>query len=160
MKKKIIMALSLIILLCPISVFAAEVCPLGSDVTKDLYGALMILKIVAPLLCIFLSLFDAIKAITKGDPASDLKVVAKKFFKRMIYALILFFIPVIVDLFFQMTDVWGANGTCDLNNPQSNGMESSTNENCSDIKDKDICSQNQKCKWNNKANKCKALKKQ
>lgn len=92
-------------------------CPLGADVTKDLYGVLMILKIIAPLLCIALSIFDAIKAVAKGDPASDLKNVAKKFGKRMLYAIILFFLPVIVDQVFRMTDIWDANGTCDLFNP-------------------------------------------
>lgn len=129
MKKKIIMVLYSAIFLFPITVFAEEttaVCPLGPDVTKDLYGVLMILKIVAPLLCIGLSVFEAIKAVAKGDPSTDLKVVAKKFLKRMLYALILFFIPVIVDIFFQMADVWGANGTCDLMNPENNGTEKKT----------------------------------
>ena len=122
MKKRFFMFFTLMVLITPIAVFADEgVCPLGEDVTKDLYGLLMILKIVAPLLCIGLSVFDAIKAVAKGDPSTDLKAVAKKFLKRMMYALILFFIPVLVDLFFQMADVWGANGTCDLMNPENNG---------------------------------------
>jgi hypothetical protein len=95
-------------------------CPLGPDVTKNLYGLLMILKIVAPFLCIGLSVFDAIKAVTKGDPAGDLKIVFKRFIKRMIYAILLFFIPVLVDIFFQIADVWDANGTCDLYNPEDN----------------------------------------
>lgn len=127
MKKRFFMFLTLMVLITPIAVFADEgVCPLGEDVTKDLYGLLMILKIVAPLLCIGLSVFDAIKAVAKGDPSTDLKAVAKKFLKRMMYALILFFIPVLVDLFFQMADVWGANGTCDLMNPEDNGAEKKT----------------------------------
>ncbi len=121
MKKKFIMLLFvLMVLICPMGVYA-DTCPLGPDVTKDLYGALKILKIAAPLLCIALSIFDAVKAVAKGDPSSDLKVVAKKFLKRMIYALILFFIPVLVDVVFQMADVWGAGGTCNLANPESNG---------------------------------------
>lgn len=95
-------------------------CPLGPDVTKDLYNVLNVMKIVAPLLCVVLSIYDAIRAVAKGDPATDMKAVAKKFGKRMIYTIILFFIPVLVDICFQMADVWDVNGTCDLANPEDN----------------------------------------
>ena len=166
MKKRFFMFFTLMVLITPIAVFADEgVCPLGEDVTKDLYGLLMILKIVAPLLCIGLSVFDAIKAVAKGDPSTDLKAVAKKFLKRMMYALILFFIPVLVDLFFQMADVWGANGTCDLMNPENNGAEVNNNlgetrkttENCAGITDKEHCDRDQKCYWDNNSNTCHVM---
>ena len=160
MKKRFIVFFTLMILITPIAVFADEgVCPLGPDVTKDLYGALMILKIIAPLLCIGLSVFDAIKAVAKGDPSTDLKKVAIKFIKRMMYAIILFFIPVLVDLVFQMVDVWGANGTCDLMNPEGNGTTTTrgthtTTENCAAISDEEHCNRDQKCYRDSNANTC------
>lgn len=95
-------------------------CPLGPDVTKDLYNVLKVMKILAPLLCVVLSTYDAIRAVTKGDPATDMKAVAKKFGKRMIYTILLFFIPVLIDICFQMADVWDANGTCNLEHPEPN----------------------------------------
>ena len=152
MKKKFIIVLTLMILITPIAVFADEgVC-----------GALMILKIVAPLLCIGLSVFDAIKAVAKGDPSTDLKKVAIKFLKRMMYAIILFFIPVLVDLFFQMADVWGANGTCDLMNPEGNGTSTettthTTTENCAALTDKEHCDRDQKCYWDSNTNTCHVM---
>ena len=112
--------LIMIILLCLVSfgftdvVFAGGTCPLGPAVTKDLYGALKVFRILAPILVITLSSIDAIKALTKGDGGADFKRVAQRFIKRVIIAVVLFFLPVLVDQLFQMTDVWGANGTCDL----------------------------------------------
>ncbi len=104
-----------------INVFAA--CPLGPDVTRDLHGALNIIRIVAPLLVIGLSTVDAIKALTKGDGGADMKNVAQRFGKRCIYAVLLFFLPLLVDQVMQMADVWDANGTCDLEHPTSNMPE-------------------------------------
>lgn len=111
-----------IIVLCAIlispNVYAGS-CPLGPDVTRDLYGALKIIRIVAPLLVIAFSTLDTVKALTKGDGGSELKKVAQRFGKRAIYAVILFFLPVIIDLFMQMADVWDANGNClqEIENP-------------------------------------------
>ena len=94
-------------------------CPLGPDVTRDLHGALKIIRIVAPLLVIVYSTLDTVKALTKGDGGSELKKVAQRFGKRAIYAIILFFLPMIIDLFMQMADVWDANGNClqEIENP-------------------------------------------
>lgn len=87
-------------------------CPLGENVTKDLSGALKIFKIVAPILCIAFSIFEAIQAITKGDAATDLKRVAIRFGKRMIYTVLIFFLAVIVDAVMQLLNVWDADGQC------------------------------------------------
>lgn len=106
------------------NVYAA--CPLGPDVTKDLHGALNIIKIIVPLLVIGLSTMDAIKAITKGDGGADMKNVAIRFGKRCLYALILFFLPVIINQVMIMADVWNTDGTCDIDNPTSNGTEEAT----------------------------------
>lgn len=93
-------------------------CPLGEDVTKDLYGVLKIFQIVAPILCIAYSTFDVIKTVSKGDAEAEMKKVAQKFGKRLIYTILLFFLPILVDQAMQIADVWGVNGTCDLTAPE------------------------------------------
>lgn len=98
-------------------------CPLGEDVTKDLYGVLKIFQILAPVLCIAFSVFDVVRTVSKGDADSEMKKVAGKFGKRVIYTILLFFLPVLVDQVMQMADVWGVNGTCDLTAPESNNSE-------------------------------------
>lgn len=89
-----------------------KVCPLGPEVTKDLQGVLKVFNIVAPLLVIVLSTMDAIKAITKGDAAGDLKKVAIRFGKRAALAAVLFFLPIIVNQLMIMLDFWDAAGGC------------------------------------------------
>lgn len=121
MKKKLLMFITILVLVFPMTVFAEEgYCPLGPDVTKDLYGALKIFNIVAPVLCIGLSIYEAIKAISKGDASADMKKIAARFGKRVIYTILLIFLPLLVDQVMQIADVWGANGTCDLSNPSDN----------------------------------------
>ena len=95
-------------------------CPLGEDVTKDLYGVLKIFQILAPVLCIVFSVLDVVKTVAKGDAEADMKKVAGKFGKRVIYTILLFFLPILVDQVMQIADVWGVNGTCDLTAPESN----------------------------------------
>ena len=87
-------------------------CPLGENVTKDLSGLLKIFKIVAPIICIAFSIFEAIQAITKGDAATDMRRVAMRFGKRMIYTVLIFFLAIIVDAVMQLLNVWDADGQC------------------------------------------------
>lgn len=89
-------------------------CPLGPDVTKDLAGVLKIIRIAAPILVIGLSTFEAIKAITKGDANADMKKVATRFGKRVVFAIILFFITILVDQFMQLLGIWDEQGGCKL----------------------------------------------
>lgn len=98
------------------NVYAA--CPLGEDVTKDLYGILKIFQIAAPVLCIAYSTFDVVKTVSKGDAEAEMKKVAQKFGKRLLYTVLLFFLPILVDQAMQIADVWGVNGTCDLTAPE------------------------------------------
>ncbi len=97
-------------------------CPLGPDVTKDLYGMLKIFQIAAPCLCIALSIGDVIKTVAKGDAEAEMKKVATRFGKRVFFAALLFFLPVLVDQVMQIADVWGVDGTCDLTAPEDNGV--------------------------------------
>ena len=82
---------------------------------------LKIFNFLAPLLCIVFSIIELIKAITKGDAEGESKVVAKRFGKRMIYTLLLAFIPVLVDEVMTMAGFWNENGKCDLNVFEENG---------------------------------------
>ena len=100
-------------------------CPLGPDVTKDLYNVLKIINYAAPLLCIVYTTIEMIKSLSKGDIQGDLKPLAKKFLKRLMYTAILFFLPILVDLFMQLAGVWGEDGGCDLQAATSNGVEDS-----------------------------------
>lgn len=93
-------------------VFAA--CPLGPDVTKDLHGLLKIINYLAPLLLIGFSIIDVVKGLSQDDAFKGSKDIVKRFLKRMLYTIILFFIPVLVDVFMQMAGVWDSDGGCDF----------------------------------------------
>lgn len=149
MKKKIFMLIIILILMCPTVVLADGNCPLGPDVTKDLYGALKIFNIVAPILCIGYSIYEAIKTISSGDASKDMKKVATRFGKRVLYTIILIFLPILVDQVMQIADVWGVNGTCDLSQPQSNG----TNE-----LQKGLYKTNRCIIYNTKPDECQSVK--
>lgn len=129
-------------------------CPLGPNVTKDLYGALKIIRIVAPLLVIVYSTLDTIKALTKGDGGAELKKVAQRFGKRAIYAVILFFLPMLIDIFMQMADVWDANGNCmaEIENPgvtSGNPMNTTEADKCAAIDNQRGCDSTGGCSWSN-----------
>lgn len=87
-------------------------CPLGPKVTKDLYGILKIFKIAAPLIIVALTIWEVVNSLLKGDVTSEFKTLYKKFLKRLMYAVILFFLPILVDQVMQMANVWDANGMC------------------------------------------------
>ncbi len=97
-----------------VDVYAA--CPLGPHVTKDLTNVLNIFKIVAPLLVIVVSTYEAVIAITKGDAQVELKKVFIRFCKRVGLAALIFFLPVLVDQVMQMMNVWDDEGGCKFEN--------------------------------------------
>ena len=89
-------------------------CPLGDDVTKDLVGVLRILKIVAPILVLAYTVYETIKSLTKGEFEAESKKLFERFAKRCGAALLLFAIPVLVDAFMQLLNVWDKTGRCVL----------------------------------------------
>ena len=107
--------LSLILLLTiafiPNIVFAAN-CPLGPDVTKDLAGALKIVKILAPILILGYTAYEGIHALIKQQIDTEGKKLFTKFVKRVVAAAILFVIPILVDVIMQAMDVWDEGGYC------------------------------------------------
>jgi len=76
---------------------------------KDLQGIFKVFKIVAPILVIVLSIYDFIKAIA-GKVDGETKKVFMKLLKRLAFAMILFFLPNILDFFLGLVDP--AYSTC------------------------------------------------
>ena len=66
-------------------------------VKEDLQKVFDFLKIVIPLLIIGLSTFDFIKAIT-GKDDKDVKKAFNRFLKRLVLAIVFFFLPVLINL--------------------------------------------------------------
>ena len=65
---------------------------------------------MGPLLVIILTVLDLVKAVTSGDKDALTKVL-KKTAKRMIYAVLLFIFPAILDKVLRWTNVYG---TCPI----------------------------------------------
>ena len=70
---------------------------------KDLQGILNVIKWVAPILVVAMSVYDFIKAIT-GKVDGEAKKAFQKMLKRLIFAVILFFLPMILDYFLGLVD--------------------------------------------------------
>lgn len=89
-------------------VYAAQMsCDSLGDFKTDLQNLFNLLKIIVPLLVIGLSIYDFIKAITAKDE-KDLKKAFQKMAKRFIYAVILFFLPLLLNL---ILDLVGTNSS-------------------------------------------------
>lgn len=73
--------------------------------------AFTIIKYAGPLLCIVFSSIDLVKTVVADDKDAMSKTV-KKCLKRVVLALILFFIPTIVNFLFPLL---GFYGTCGIN---------------------------------------------
>lgn len=107
MKKKTINIICLIYL-CMFAfntiVFAAGYsfdCDSFGDLKTDIQNFFNFFKILVPLLVIGLSTFDFIKAITEKDD-KDIKKAFTRLIKRLVCAVILFFLPVILELLMNM----------------------------------------------------------
>ena len=139
-------------------------CPLGEDVTKDLYGALKIFKIAAPLLVIGFTVFEFVQALAKGDITAELKKLSQRLLKRCIFAVVLFFLPVLVNQVMQLANVWDENGTCDFSNSVEVKPDDSRTEeerrvtSCAGHSDLTSCNNDttNKCKWSYSGNFCEA----
>ncbi len=82
-------------------------CNSMGDLKTDLNNLFNVLKIVIPLLVIGLSMYDFIKAITAKDD-KDIKKAFQKLIKRFVYAVLLFFLPVLINL---LLDLIGTNSS-------------------------------------------------
>ena len=87
-------------------------CPLGEDVTKDLSGALRIMRIMAPIFVLAYTIYDVLVVVVNHDVEGQGKKMFSKFGKRVLISLLLFVIPTLVDVFMQFLDVWDSSGHC------------------------------------------------
>lgn len=81
----------------------------SGSVAYYLQFILDIIKYAGIVLCIFLTTVDFAKALL-GDDRDMHKSLAKKAFARLIYAVMLFFLPIIVKAFLMLIDVYGTCG--------------------------------------------------
>lgn len=70
---------------------------------QDIEGAFNIFKIVAPIFVVLMSTFDFIRAIV-GKVDGDMKKAFVKLMKRFVFAIILFFLPIIINFFLGLWD--------------------------------------------------------
>lgn len=86
------------------NVTSAEVnCSSLGLLRKDLQGIFTLFKIIAPILVVVLSIYDFIKALT-GKVEGETKKVFMKLIKRLVFAMILFFLPGVLDFFLGLVD--------------------------------------------------------
>ncbi len=71
-------------------------CILGPNVTKDVTGALKILRYIAPALVVGFTIYEAVGALGKGNMAEEGKRLWKRLLKRLIYVVLLFFVPTLI----------------------------------------------------------------
>lgn len=79
-------------------------CNSWGTVLQDLQNVFDFVKIVVPLLIIGLSTYDFIKAVTAKDD-KGLKKAFQILLKRLVYAIILFFLPVLINLLLELVAV-------------------------------------------------------
>lgn len=102
---KLIMFLYLVMFGFKTVVFADnQQCKAWGDALQDLQNLFNLLKIAIPLLVIGLSSYDFIKAITSKE-AKDVKRAYQTFLKRLILAVVFFFLPTLINLFLSMAGV-------------------------------------------------------
>lgn len=76
---------------------------------QDIEGAFNLFKVVAPIFVVVMSTYDFIKAIT-GKVDGDMKKAFTKLMKRFAFAIILFFLPIILNF---CLGLWDPNySTC------------------------------------------------
>ena len=84
---------------------------LGEDLTALLKDALRLMQIAGPILVIIMTIIDLIKATaTANGGKDDLSKVGKKTVKRLIYAVLLFLIPTILNWVFSIFGIYGVCG--------------------------------------------------
>jgi len=81
------------------------------DIKKWILDALNLVKYLALALVIVLGVLDFIKAAASGE-ADAMKKSGNSFLKRIIAVVILFLVPVIVELVLNLVEIYGASSTC------------------------------------------------
>ena len=113
MKKNIFIIGILCLLVTATNVYAADCAILGPNVTKDVLNILKALQILGPVSVLAYTTYEVVKEIGCGELQKEAKKMAKKFMKRCIYAILLFFVPVLVNQIAQLAGIWSED-SCDL----------------------------------------------
>lgn len=74
---------------------------LGDDVTNILHNILKTIQYAGPILVAIMTIIDLVKASLSGEQ-DELKKMMPKFIKRLVAAMLLFFIPLLVNLIFDI----------------------------------------------------------
>ena len=80
-------------------------CDSWGDLKRDMQNAFNFAKVIIPLLVIGLSTYDFIKAVTSKE-AKDVKKAFNILIKRFVYAVIFFFLPILLNF---LLDIVGTN---------------------------------------------------
>lgn len=81
----------------------------GDTLTGMVQDAFGLMKIAGPILVIIMTTMDLIKAVTSGGK-DDLPKLGTKTVKRLIYAVLLFVIPSLLDWLFSLFSIYGTCG--------------------------------------------------
>lgn len=81
----------------------------GDTLTGMVQDALDLMKIAGPILVIVMTIIDLIKAVASGGK-DDLSKLGTKTIKRLIYAVLLFVIPSLLDWLFGLFSIYGTCG--------------------------------------------------
>ena len=76
--------------------------PLGK-LRDDIQGIFNLCKIVVPIIVVVFSIYDFIKAMT-GKVEGDVKKAFQKLLKRLLFAVIFFFLPTLLDYILGLVD--------------------------------------------------------
>lgn len=79
------------------------------DALDLMQDALDLMKIAGPILVIVMTIIDLIKAVASGGK-DDLSKLGSKTIKRLIYAVLLFVIPSLLDWLFSLFSIYGTCG--------------------------------------------------
>ena len=82
---------------------------LSGEFTEFLKDAFGLMKIAGPILVIIMTTIDLIKAVASGGK-DDLPKLGAKTVKRLIYAVLLFVIPSLLDWVFKLFGIYGVCG--------------------------------------------------
>lgn len=78
-------------------------CSSFADLMKDINGIFDVVKILIPVIIVVMSTYDFIRAIA-GKVEGDTKKAFQKFVKRLVFAIILFFLPSLLNFFLGLID--------------------------------------------------------
>lgn len=81
----------------------------GDTLTGMVQDALDLMKIAGPILVIVMTIIDLVKAVASGGK-DDLSKLGTKTIKRLIYAVLLFVIPSLLDWLFGLFSIYGTCG--------------------------------------------------